>query len=769
MTNVVKIFSIVLCFILFCTSIPVCAAKSEFIVFTVETIDEKGNVYQVEEIGYNDDDSIYVPINFLTKYTLYYYNENTTTFVRKGQPENSNFGCVQLDFSTLTAKVFSVSTTFEEYDILNYYKFGEQYFLPLDQMCAFLKAMIKTDGTTVRILNSGYSLADAEYALSLISGKDGYLNFGSSHIIDDIFTGSEDAFYISAVKSYFSSTIFGLRVDKLVLFSDIKNLDEYKSFLERCISNNDNYIEVMTTNEDLINRLHKAHKITASIKDKSDSVKDITSVIKDTCEPLQNDSLQDALIYVNARDWNALYDTISNVAEYADYYLKLGSMCEDNENILSYFENYYLSTSGLNYLYDLSSFDFSHSDEVPTFYSAINTIKNKYDGNIAKNVTTQIIEMMCEEIVDKGVDAALKTIIPSTATIKTVAGVFKLLGYDLAANVEYDVMIDFDVTSKINNYYFDVEKSNYEYSEAGTEEYRLSAIFMLLALKQCYISANNLSDSISGNNELYNDEVDEVDSVLNLFYAAAQSKKFDSFDSVSNILEINKTAILNSSLVCDAKTISQEEALKNTETYLEATEDEFDEIESFVSTVFLAYETILIEFDCETMTYQDFIDEYLTHFGGDSFLYCYYFGESEYSYQENPDPLKRFVPVDYDDWHTGYYFKYSKDNVDWIATNILNISPSSITDVDFDDYKREDRYYYDGYYYHEQHWGNGDSGNYPTVVDYKRLDDGKYSVIIREDNWFTETTNGTVEAVIALKNIGGKRLWSIYSSKLRST
>lgn len=769
MKNVAKIFSVILCFILFCTSIPVCAAENEFIVFTVETIDEKGNVHQIEEIGYNDGDSIYVPIIFLTKYTLYYYNEDTTTFVRKGQPENSCYGCVQLDFSTLTAKVFSVSTTFEEYTLHNCYIFGEQYFLPLDQMCAFLKAMIKTDGTTVRILNSGYSLADAEYALSLISGKDGYLNFGSSHIIDDIFTESEEVFYISAVKSYFSSIIFGLRVDNLVLFSDIKNLDEYKSFLERCISNNDNYIEMMTTNEDLINRLHQAHNITASIKDKSDSVKDITSVIKDACEPLQNDSLQDALMYVNARDWNALFDTISNVAEYADYYLKLGSMCEDNENILSYFENYYLSTSGLNYLYDLSSFDFSHSDEVPAFYSAINTIKNKYDGNLAKNITTQIGEMVCEEIVDKGIDAALETVIPSTAAIKTVAGVFKLLGYDLTSNAEYDVMIDLDVASKINNYYFDVEGRNYEDFQEGTEEYRISAIFMLLALKQCYISANNLSDSISGNNKLYNDKIDKVDSVLNLFYAAAQSKNFDSFDSISNIFEINKAAVLNSTLGSGAKTISQEEALKNTETYLEATKEEIDEIENFIWSVFSAYETILIEFDCETMTYQKFIDEYLTHLGGDSFLYGYYFGESEYSYQENLDPLKRFVPIDYDEWHTGYYFKYSKDNVDWIATNILNISIDSIADVNFDDYKREDRYYYDGYYYHEQHWGMGDSGNYPTVIDYKRLDDGKYSVIIREDNSFTETTIGAVEAVIALKNIGGKRLWSIYSSKLMST
>ena len=178
MKMIKNVLCVFLCVLIACTSFPVYAASNEFISFIVETIDEHGDIHENKEVGYTDGKNIFVSTRFLEKYTLYYYNSDKNIFIRRGQPENSIFGSVKLDYSSKKAIVYSISTVCKEYDLDGYYVFGDQYFLPLDKMCAFLKAMIKEDGNRIRILNSGYSLADAEYAFSLISGKAQYMTFG---------------------------------------------------------------------------------------------------------------------------------------------------------------------------------------------------------------------------------------------------------------------------------------------------------------------------------------------------------------------------------------------------------------------------------------------------------------------------------------------------------------------------------------------------------------------------------------------------------------
>lgn len=780
MNRINKILSIILCFILFCTSFPVYAEEGRFISFTVETINADGKINSNEEVGYADGDTIYVPIEFFTKYTMYYYNSDTTTFVRGGQPEKSFYGQVKLNVSQKTITVYPVSTECQEYDLYDCYMFGNQWFLPLDQMCAVLKALIKIDGTKMRILNSGYSLADAEYALSMISGKNGYLNFGVNHIIDDIFFGNEVLFKASALKNYFSSTIFGLRLDNLLIFSDIGNGDEYRDFLERCITDNENYIKTMTTNDDLIQRVNDAHSAVSSVKDTSDTFENVTSIIKDLSDPLQGEGLEEALLYVNANDWNELFETISTVAECAEYYLKLGSMCEDNENLLVNFEDYYLKSTGIltndtDYINHTSSYS-------STFYLASHDIRNKYSGSLARNITAQVGGILAEKIVQNGKKVILEKVLPSTSAISLVADVCKLLGYDLTANTEYSVMVNFDVKSKINNYYFDMDNSNFVERKDGTEEYRLSAILMLLAMKQCYISSNNLSESVTEGYLEYKDEIEKVNSILDLFYAAAQSKDFDSFEGIYNIMEKNSSEISESNLVSNAESATQEDSTDSS-SYLEATKKEIDEIDDFIKMIFgvdgfdsfKTYYKSERKSDCNTFSYEFFINELLNHASGDSYIYAHYFDnvESIY-YKDKADPLKKFKPLD--DEETGYYVKYSKKNVDWIATNIMNISSSSINNADLDEYKEESqyfdqyyrcyRYYHSGYFYHEISSGYGDAGRFFEMVDYTRLNDGRYSVTLKEQYGEYEEDYGdatTIKTTVALKKINGKRYWTLCS------
>jgi len=561
MKNMIKFFSLVLCIVILSTSIPVYASTEGFISFIVETIDNNGNVNQTKEVGFTDGETVFVSTSFLEKYTLYNFSAESEAFTRKGQPEDSFFGRVELLLPDKKVKVYPISTTFMEYALNDYYVFGEQFYLPLDQMCAYLKATVKVEGTTISLLNSGYSLADAEYALSLIKGSTGYLTFNTPDVIEDVFMGNKTLYMVSAVKNYLSSTVFGLRLDNLLIRGNIGKIDDYKNFIERCITNNDNFIEAITNEDEFVNRVHTAHKINQKINSSSKTFKDYTSVVKNLSKSLQNGSVEDALLYVNARDWNALFDTICTVTKFADYYLKLGSMCEDNENMLLNFEDYYLRTSGVEYL-NQSIVDMVNSD-IPAFYYAINLVKDKYTGNIVKNISSQVGEIFAEKFSQGITKAALEEIIPSTAVISIVASVFKVLGYDLRANTEYSNLIDIYTKSEIYKFWSDIEESVYMKTKDDTEEYRLSAIFLLLSLEQCYISSNKLNKSVGGSDNLYNGRIEKIKPIINLYYVAAQSKDFDSFEGIDNILERNNFAISNSSLMVDAERVSQEEAEKS--------------------------------------------------------------------------------------------------------------------------------------------------------------------------------------------------------------
>lgn len=218
----------------------------------------------------------------------------------------------------------------KEYELDNVYEFGSQTFLPLAQMSSFLKAILSINDDTMRIVNSGYSLVDADYAMNKISGKNSLVNYDYNDIVDDIFAGSELAYYSYAVLGYFGSTVFFLKLLKLDFVTNLGDTQEYESFLEKCVTNNDTYIKAMTTNDDLINRFNKACKLNKETNDISKSLKEVTSLVKDAAEPLKDSSLR----WTNARDWNAVFDTISTITSFADYYLKLGSMCEDNKDMI---------------------------------------------------------------------------------------------------------------------------------------------------------------------------------------------------------------------------------------------------------------------------------------------------------------------------------------------------------------------------------------------------------------------------------------------------
>lgn len=441
-----------------------------------------------------------------------------------------------------TAVLYMNLNTKKEYNLDNVYKFGSQEFLPLAQMMALLKASLTIKDNKMRIVNSGYTLADADYAMSKMATKLSLANYGINDVIDDIYGGSETAYMASSVLGYFGATVYGLRLSKLDFITKLGDFKEYESFIESCVTNNSNYIDALTTNADMVNRFNTAYNLNKDVNDHSKTLKDVTSVIKDVSEPVKDTSMSNALLWVDARDWNAVFDTISSITNVADYYLKFGSMCEDNKNMINQVES--RSSVGDN--------------GVP-LHLAIESVQKKYGQDLVKSVTSEIGQELADKVANKAKKIVLEKVIPSTAAISIVSKVFKAAGFDIASDSDYSIMIDLNAKNMLFNDYSSLE-SSLKYQNANqTEKYRLSAIFYLQACEKTFKNAEKLAKKHELGGNFYKSQIEKVDSVLNLYYLAGQSKSFDNFDDIDNIINNNKSEIINSDIINKATTISQDE------------------------------------------------------------------------------------------------------------------------------------------------------------------------------------------------------------------
>ncbi|MFR5370893.1 MAG: hypothetical protein ACLTGK_03785 [Eubacterium sp.] len=441
-----------------------------------------------------------------------------------------------------TAVLYMNLNTKKEYNLDNVYKFGSQEFLPLAQMMALLKASLTIKDNKMRIVNSGYTLADADYAMSKMATKLSLANYGINDVIDDIYGGSETAYMASSVLGYFGATVYGLRLSKLDFITKLGDFKEYESFIESCVTNNSNYIDALTTNADMVNRFNTAYNLNKDVNDHSKTLKDVTSVIKDVSEPVKDTSMSNALLWVDARDWNAVFDTISSITNVADYYLKFGSMCEDNKNMINQVES--RSSVGDN--------------GVP-LHLAIESVQKKYGQDLVKSVTSEIGQELVDKVANKAKKIVLEKVIPSTVAISIVSKVFKAAGFDIASDSDYSIMIDLNAKNMLFNDYSSLE-SSLKYQNANqTEKYRLSAIFYLQACEKTFKNAEKLAKKHELGGNFYKSQIEKVDSVLNLYYLAGQSKSFDNFDDIDNIINNNKSEIINSDIINKATTISQDE------------------------------------------------------------------------------------------------------------------------------------------------------------------------------------------------------------------
>ncbi len=510
-----------------------------FLSVTVETIDSDGNVQTAGDVCYTDGQDLYVTPDFLCRYTLYYYDDASAAFVRAGQEPGSKYGCVVLNAAEKSVLMYPNPECPFSYTLRDVFEFGGEYFLPLDQMAGYLKARVLVEGTTVTIANSGYSMADAEYAFSKIETDKAYTGYDYTSIVDDLYGGSEAAFRFSTLKNYFSSCVF-LQLSNIDFIFQSGNQEEYESFLERCVTDNSTYLEAAGA-DNLQQRFADAQDLNREINTYANKFNEITTLVNKAAEPAKDSGLDTALLYLDTRDWGAVLSTVADCTGYLDYLLALGAMSEDHRNMLRAFD-----PAGTG-------------EKNAPLERAVRNLKGRYTNDVTLNLVNTAGQILVDQLKQQAGDAILEAVIPSTAVISGVATAFKLLGYDLTGNQEYSILIDFSAKYALRRAYWALPH-NYDSSEQ-TEAYRLGVIFFLLACRETFRAANQIAVTTDVPGDYYDPQIETIESVLNLFYAAARSREFDSRTGWQEIIRQNESAIAESGIASAAPTLTEEEAL----------------------------------------------------------------------------------------------------------------------------------------------------------------------------------------------------------------
>lgn len=549
-----RMLAVVLSLVMLLGSLPVSAAESRFLSFQVESVSENGSKTESREAAYVVGQELYVSTNFLAKYTLFYYNGDTHAFVRRGQEANSKFGRVEINPDSQKATVYMNPFSSKEYTLHGVYTFGQTTFLPLNQMAAYLKCSLTIKDDVIRVVNSGYSLVDAEYAMSKIQSKSDLLRYDVGNIVDDIFGGSEMLFKLSGILGYFGSTVFERRISKLDFIFHTGDIKEYESFLDKCVTDNQAYMDALTSGDDLINRFSTVAGLNKDVHDTSKKLADLTSIITDVTQPLKEDNLSASLLWKDASDWNTAFSDLSKITQFADYYLKLGSMCEDNQNMLAQFGDRQLK-----------------SDTDFPFRVALLKVKSRYGGSTVSNIMGQVGQQLIKYGADDAVktalkkaasDAVLSELAIATTTMDVITKVCRAAGCDIASDANYSIMLDLAVRTMLFNDFNDLDNALRHTNESQTENYRQAAIFYLIACKQTFDAANKLAAKYDMSATYYKNRIKTINTVLSLYYLAIQSKHFDNFAELEENIANNQQEIRDAGLLQSGKTVSQDEALQ---------------------------------------------------------------------------------------------------------------------------------------------------------------------------------------------------------------
>lgn len=524
----IRAISCVCVFVLFLstTSFVVYAEDEKFVALNISGYDSNGKEKNDgNNLFYYKNNTLYAPIQFFEKYTMYDYDSVNQAFVRAGQEFKKATSKVVIDYANSKIDVYYLAYQKETYNI-DIYEFSDAYFFPLSEMASYLKSSIvyKNDDT-ISIISSGISLCDALYNYQPYNSC---LDFDD--IKDDIFAGNEKLAKTACVLGYVGETIFSFKLTNLM--GEYGDYKKYLDIIETAVTNNKPYEQLfncenlaegaLSFSKDLYKKATKVYKLSAnSFSTMFKEYKAVNSLGDDS--PLNNffpegqaqvDKINSFSKYIKATDF---------FVDAVDYYYTFYTMNQDNKDSINLFRS--------NTVKDTRAL-------------ALNEIAKLYGDSIvtgtSDRMSQEIANYLLEESAGEGAKTFLSGINKVELATKIVNTVFKALGFDLSDNSGYDVMLASQLKSYIIQNVSD-DKDNVN-TQVNSKNMRLTYILGLLVDIQSYKMGNKLADRYDCE-RVYDDEMEVANKRLALFYMAKGSEKYDSVEGTLKIILQNKKQI----------------------------------------------------------------------------------------------------------------------------------------------------------------------------------------------------------------------------------
>lgn len=503
------------------------AEDGKFVVLNISGYDSNGEEkVEGNNLFYYSNSTLYAPIQFFEKYTMYNYDSTNLAFVRAGQAFKKATSKVVIDPENSKVDVYYLAAAQKEtydMDILN---FSDTFFFPLSEMAAFLKSsVIFKSNDTLSVVSSGISLCDALYNYQLYNSC---LSFDD--IVEDVFAGNEKLARVSCVLGYMGETIFSFKLTNLM--GDYGDYKKYLDIIETAVTNNEPYEQLfdcenlvkgaLSFSQDLYKKATKVYKLSANFfSTMFEEHKAVNSLGDDS--PLNNffpegqaqaDKINAFSKYIKAAD--LFVDTV-------DYYYTFYTMNQDNKDSIDLFRS--------NAVEDTRALAFN---KIAKLYG--NSVVTGTVDRMSEELANYLLEKSAEE----GAEAFLSGVNKVELATKIVNSVFKALGFDLSDNSGYDVML----ASQLKSYIIqnvNEEKDNVN-THTDSRNMRLTYILGLLIDIQSYKMGNKLAKRYDSG-AIYDDELEAANKRLALFYMAKDSEKYDSVEGTSKIAVQNKKQI----------------------------------------------------------------------------------------------------------------------------------------------------------------------------------------------------------------------------------
>lgn len=516
--SVLCIFSIV--FSMF--NIVALADDGEFVLLNISGYSDDGeeNINK-DNVFYVRNNVLYAPIKLFEDYTMYDYDEENSAFVRVGQDYKKSNSKVVFNYEDATMDVFYTGNQIETYD-LDFYQFGDTYFFPLDEMAAYLKSsIVYKSGDTISILSSGVSLSDALYNYEPTSSCLDY-----DDLTDDIFAGNETLFKTACVLGYFGETVFSFKVTNLM--GEYGDYKKYIDILESAVTNNEPYEQLLNNDnllsdllgvtDELYNEVYK--KATTIYKLSSNSVTTMFEDFKSLNSfgdesPFDNFFPEEQLEIDKINSLSKYIGTADLFIDIVDFYHKFYTMNQDNKDAIELFDS-------------INDYD--------TRVLALSNIAGLYGNDVVESAATKMCDEISKELLKEYAGEVAKEFMSGANKVKLatsiVNSVFKAIGFDLSDNSGNDVMLASQLKQFVLN---TIEGGSIDLNtEKDCSKLRLTLILGMLIDIQSYKMGNKFAAKYEAKG-IYDDEIDEANKRLAIFYLAKGSEKYDSVNGIKNI------------------------------------------------------------------------------------------------------------------------------------------------------------------------------------------------------------------------------------------